>query len=1021
MAVLSISVLGPLIVSRDGVPLRPFKYNKARALLAYLAVESGRAHPRAELCALLWPELTEYAARRNLTQVLSSLRDMLAADDGALWLVTDVESVRLNEDLQLVVDVGRFDRLLTESERHGHRNWQTCGACAERLDEAMALYRGDFVSQISVADSAPFEEWAVLWRERLRQRAFSALERLASRAEWLEDYRAAAAFAGRMVDLDNLREASHRERMRLLALDGQWAAAEAQFEQVRRYLASELDVEPADETTGLFERLRARDRGGLLRFEPPPFRCPLPPGALIGRGVDLEAVLGALRSDNLRALTLTGTPGLGKTRLALEAARSLRYDYEDGVTFIDLVPVTDAVAVPAAVADALGLKEQAGKTPGETVIAHLKSRHALLILDNCEHVLDAAGWVGEVLAACPAVKVLATSRAPLRIRGEHQHGLSPLDPEEATQLFVERARAVSAEFALTEANSGTVAEICRRVDFLPLAIELVAVRTRSLAPTTLLQQLQFRLPALESGPRDVPERHRTLRAAIGWSYDLLDAEAQRLFAHLGLLAGGGSFEAAQALIDEAVPLEALEALVEASLVRTDEVEGETRITLLETIREFALERLRETGALPDAQRRHADYFVALAESAEGELRGSHSKAWLDRLTRDLDNLRAALTWSLGEPGDRLNRLFKALDRFWEIRGLLAEGRRWAALSIDRVQGNDLALQAKLREVEGVLAWRQGDYLNAQTSLSHALESYRRLEDELAVSRVLRGLGAVVEAQGDFRASRSYLEESLAIARDNADPRSIAASLLNLGLQEAYQGHHAQAEALYAECLRLGQETGDSALLGNVLLNLGLLHESLGDLDKAWNLMQEGLSAFRSIDYKIGIGLVMLNLGNFAVDRGDLADAESYFRQSLDVQREIGDLATASYPLFGLGTIAFARGDTMSARRSYIESLKLRHEAGELRPIPRNLNGLGEIDRIEGRPEQAARLFGAAEAMREKLGTPVGPLYAEAYEREVAALRRELGEERFASAWAAGRALSLDQVMKLALGESIPRL
>ena len=1020
MAVLSISMLGPLTVTRDGAPLRSFKYNKARALLAYLAVENGRAHPRAELCALLWPELTEYAARRNLTQVLSSLRDMLADDDGAARLVTDVESVRLNEDLPLVVDVGRFDQLLSESERHGHRSWQTCGACAERLDQAMSLYRGDFLSQVSVADSAPFEEWAVLWRERLRQRAFSALERLASRAEWLEDYRDAAALAGRMVDLDTLREASHRERMRLLALDGQWAAAEAQFEQARRYLASELDVEPADETTDLFERVRARDRGSLLRFEPPPFRCPIPPGALIGRNADLEAVRRALRSDDLRALTLIGTPGLGKTRLALEAARSLRFDFEDGVTFVDLVPVTDPGLVPAAVADALGLKEQAGKTPGETALAHLRARHALLVLDNCEHVLDAAGWVGEVLAACPAVKVLATSRAPLRIRGEHQHGLSPLEPAEATQLFVERAQAVSAGFALNAANAGIISDICRRVDALPLAIELVAVRTRSLAPTTLLQQLQFRLPALESGPRDVPERHRTLRAAIGWSYDLLDVEAQRLFAHLGLLAGGGSFEAAQALIDEAVPLEALEALVDASLVRTEEVDGETRLTLLETIREFALERLRDAGALPEAQQRHAAYFLALAEGADRVLRETHSRAWLDRLAREHDNLRAALSWSAEHQPEWLIRFAKALNRFWEIRGMLAEGRQWTAQALGHVPESDLALRAELLEGAGVLAWRQGDYPVARECYTRSLELYRALGDERAAGHALRGLGVVIGEQGEAQTARSLLEESLAIARDNGNLRGAAASALNLGLLEAYQGNVDRARELYMESLATGREIGDSILLGNLYLNLGLLTEDDGDLERARSLMQESLATFRSIDYPIGIALVLLNLGNTAVDQANLTEAQAYFQESLALFRGLGDLATASYPLFGLGKVALARGDTIGARRLYTESLKLRQETGELRPIPRNLNGLGEIDRVEGRPERAARLFGAAEAMRETLGTPIMPVYATSHEREVSALRVALGEVRFVEEWQAGRAMSLDQMVTQALIDALLR-
>jgi tetratricopeptide (TPR) repeat protein len=531
--------------------------------------------------------------------------------------------------------------------------------------------------------------------------------------------------------------------------------------------------------------------------------------------------------------------------------------------------------------------------------------------------------------------------------------------------------------------------------------------------------LQHRLPALEAGPRDVPERHRTLRAAIGWSYDLLDVEAQRLFARLGLLAGGGSFEAAQALLGHSVPFQTLEALVEASLVRTEETDGETRITLLETIREFALERLRDADALPEAQERHADYFLSLAECAARELRESHSKVWLDRLTRDLDNLRAALSWSARQQPLWLLRFAQALSRFWEIRGLLIEGRHWLAQAIDRLPEDDPDLRAGVLDAAAALAWRQGDYPYARDTYLLALELYERLGDDGGVSRVLRGLGSVTGEQGDVRASRAQLERSLAIERAMGNLRGVGASALSLGLLEAYQGNRERARDLYGECLATAREVGDSILLGNVLLNLGLLHEYDGDLAQAWSLMQDGLTAFRSIDYKTGVGLVLLNLGNSAADQGDLVTAQAYYQESLDIHRQLGDLATTSYPLFGFGKIALRRADYLAARRFFNESLKIRHETGELRPIARNLSGLAEIDRAEGRPGRAARLFGAAEALRGSLGMPINAMYAPTYEREVAALRLALGEAALATEWAIGRALTLDQAVSLALSEPQP--
>lgn len=391
MASLVVSVLGPLQVSLDGTPIEGFEYAKVRALLAYLAVAGDTAQPRDALAALLWPGQPASTARRNLSQALSALRQALGqADEGARFLVVTPGSLQITGEV--ACDAARFTALLEASERHRHRSWHTCSACASRLEAALTLYRGAFLSQFYLADSAGFEEWAALWRERLQQRAMAALRRLIQRAEWRGDAQM-VEYARRLVEIDPLHESSHRERMRVLALDGQWSAAEAQYGQLRRLLAAELGVEPEAETTALFNRIRERANDGLRRLGPPPFNCPIPPSPLVGRAAPLREVCDRLRAGRLRALTLTGTPGLGKTRLAVEAAHALRYDFEHGVCLVELAPLAAPGLVPSALAQALGIKEEPGVPLPATLLTHLKDRHMLLVIDNFEHVLEAAGFV----------------------------------------------------------------------------------------------------------------------------------------------------------------------------------------------------------------------------------------------------------------------------------------------------------------------------------------------------------------------------------------------------------------------------------------------------------------------------------------------------------------------------------------------------------------------------------------------------------------------------------------------------
>jgi predicted ATPase/class 3 adenylate cyclase len=544
---------------------------------------------------------------------------------------------------------------------------------------------------------------------------------------------------------------------------------------------------------------------------------PIQPTPLLGRESEVAEITDLLRSEDVRSLTLTGTGGTGKTRLALQSAAELIDEFEDGVFFVALAPISDSGLVASTVAGTLSVSESAGRALEEDLRDYLSNKELLLILDNFEQVVDAAPLVGELLSGCPGLKVLATSRTPLRIYGEHEYAVRPLevvDPghlppietlrqNEAIRLFTERAHAAKTDFSLTNENAPAVAEICARLDGLPLAIELAAARMKLLSPQAICSRLGDPLKFLTGGARDLPERQRTLRGAIAWSHALLDEGEQALFARLSVFSGGCALEAVEAICDAEGDLsidvlEGLSSLVDKSILRQEErVEEEPRFAMLETLREYARERLEASGNAEKTRRLHAGYFLALAERGESKRREPEEAAWLEHLDVEHDNMRAALSWTLESEEAELGlRLAGTLWRFWWMRGHYDEGRRWLEEALAKDGGAPVA-RTKALEAVGWLADDQGDIDRAVAAAEEGLRISARAQIPSRVTAsFLRMLGSAAYVRGDHDQAARLYEDSLTLSREAGDERSVASSLLQLGNVSGDRGDHEEAKKFY---------------------------------------------------------------------------------------------------------------------------------------------------------------------------------------------------------------------------------
>ncbi len=785
------------------------------------------------------------------------------------------------------------------------------------------------------------------------------------------------------------------------------------------------------------------DFPSLETLDTHPHNLPVQPTPFIGREQEVVAVGHLLRREEVRLLTLTGPGGIGKTRLALQVAADLSEVFPDGVYFVNLAPIRDPGFVVSTIAEVLDVKEIAEQPLLDLLKAFLREQQLLLLLDNFEQVVGAAIQVAELLAACPQLKVLVTSRMVLHVQAEQEFTVSPLavpDPNrepdlvtlaqyEALALFLSRAQTVKPEFQLSNANARAIAEICRRLDGLPLAIELAAARLKLLPPQALLARLGQRLAMLTSGARDAPARQQTLRSTIAWSYHLLNGEEQRLFRRLSVFAGGCTLQAIEAISaaldgEAGRVFEGVASLLDQSLLQQTEQDGEEpRLVMLETIREFGLEVLEASREMDTTQHAHAAYYLRLAEEAEPELVGPQQTVWLERLGREHENLRAALSWSLDQAEDEgarpkrelALRLSGALRPFWVVRDHYSEGRTFLEQALVGGEGMVTAYRAKALKSAASLAVYQGDTERGEALCEEILALSRELGDRDGIAHTLYLRGVIAGQRTDLAAACSLLEEALSLWRELDDKEGMAWTLYFLSMQVRLQGEYVRARGLCEESLALHRALGSSWGISYTLYELAVnLLVTQGDQGVVRALLEESLALSRELNDRRNMIVCFSLLAEASLQQGDIPTARSLAEQSLGLSKEIGDLGSTAEALALLGKVNFVQGDYTSARALYEESMTFpgRMNAG-------SLEELADVVAAQGEPTWAAQLWGAAEALRESQGIPMPPVKCAAYERSVAAARAQLGEKAFVAIWEEGRTMTAEQALAAQGRTSVP--
>ncbi len=1022
---LRVYLLGPMRIERDSAPIH-LPRRKVESLLAYLLLHPEQ-QARDHLATLFWGDSSDAQARHSLRTALATVRKAVAPD----LLHANRDHVQLNPAFPVWVDL--HDALDLEN--------QLDSANSDLLTSKLALWQGELLMGF-------YDEWLTIEREYYRTRLLKLGLQVTQALRARSAYGAAIAVAQQVLTFDPANEAAHQHLLFCYVAAGDRAAALRQYEQCVRALRDELDAPPMPETTALYQWIKQQD-GEAASPAAKITNLPFPLTSFVGRTQPMTEVkrLISPSSNETRLLTLTGAGGSGKTRLAIQVATDLIDRFAHGVWWVDLGALSDSGLVTRAVAKTLGVREVIDQTLSQTVTSFLSDKQLLLVIDNCEHLIEPCAHItAELLGHCPNLRILTTSREPLNVAGEtlwqvptftapDPAKLAPVDlllQFESLQLFVERATTVQPDFALTPENAQAVAEICQRLDGIPLAIELAAARVKVLPVEQIAAYLTgaigARFALLTQGSRTVLPRQQTLRAAIDWSFNLLDDAERRLFQQVSIFSGSFTLEALEQIVGSgakgALPsiqnlqspisnlLDLLTQLVDKSLVMVEPHFGQSRYRLLETLREYALEQFTNPDALETWRRRHAEFFLTLAEQAEPALTSAVQQSWLARLELEHANLRGALTYATASADRELAlRLTAALFKFWDIRVYLSEGREWLSKALAQRGSASAETQAKALSAAGFLAHRQDDYPVARRLLHESLLLFEHAEDEAGIADVLNNLAAVDLQQGHYRAAQQRLTQSLALFRTLNHNDGIARVLNNLGNWAWDRGQHAVARNYYLESLHLRQRMGDQVGIATALFNLGNTARAQGDFGAARTYYEECLTLGRTLDHRALIGIALKNLGLVAFNQQDYTKARRASEEALPILLEIGDKSNAGFALANLGAVVQKLGETSQALVYFRQSLQLMHEVGYIRGAFLELEDIATLLVDLGRHlELAVHLLSAADHLRQKANLAVSPSEQPAYDLFLTRLRQQLDHATFNTHWDTGQTTPLDQIV-----------
>ena len=1010
--------VGDRLISDDAWSLR-----SARSVLLLLLITRGHAMPKERALDILWPEADPDVSRNALYKALHLLRRVLEPDLASArksaYIETRGAMIGISPDVDIWVDADACETALRQAML------ATGDERRIRLREAVGLYGGELLP------TDTYEDWPVARREALQHAWEGAVLNLAAIDLEANEPQASVPSLELLLAIDPTIEAAHRALMRGYLAAGQRDRAMRQYARCVTALQSELGVEPNAETQALHAAIN--DAAPEPSVQPNtvtgPFNnLPAPPTAIVGRDRELEKLEGTLWRQDVRLVTLTGPGGVGKTRLALEVASRLVEDFADGVAFVPLAAVRDPGLVLQAITSSLDLSEEPNVSLAATLKAYLRTREFLLVLDNFEQVLDAAPDIGNLLASCPSLTVLVTSRERLQLRGEYIQEVQPLAlprPERlpapamlarygSVALFSQHMQRIDPDFQVTTENSDIISAICSHLEGLPLAIELATARARFFTLSSLLTKLTNRLD-LEEGPRDLPARQRTLRATFAWSHDLLSPAEQAVFRRLGAAVGGYSRETAEIVCrdgNEHIDCH-LHSLAEKHLIRWEETDAGPRITMLEAIREFAMERLEESDEAEDIKRRHAVHFLNMVTHAEQRLVGRDQLDWFERLATEQGNVRAALDWALEQNHDNETLAVRgvvALWRFWLRRRSLSEGIAWLERALARTNTNPL-LRTRVLVSLARMYEAQSDYSRAEELIGEALPISKQIGDHEGLAKALTGLGEIAEDLGDLQKAATLHRQALAIYQEIGLRRESAGSLNKLATVAYYQGDFHGATTLWDQSVTIYRDLGDHWATGVLLGNLGAASMAVGDFDRAVTLHEENLSIARQLQDHGSIGRELCNLAEAMQMRGD-GDQHALLVEALDLHRQTHDKQCEISTLTLMANSAFGHGDTSEAAQLYAESLSLCQMTGDRTSMVTTalLERIAALGVATAQPRHAARLLGASEALRQELGAPIMPYHRPVRDRSLNQIAARTAAHVIDAAVAEGRSLSPHDVI-----------